>query len=58
MTVKKAAAADVNPEPVVTQDEGPHYIDRFGHRHELSEQDVQEQEQTEEQMLPALPPAS
>lgn len=39
-------------------DEAPHYLDRFGHRHELSAKDVQEQEQAEQQMLPALPPAS
>lgn len=37
------------------RDDGLHYLDRYGHRHEISEQDAEEA--AEEQSLPALPPA-
>jgi len=55
MATRKKTVAPQAPE---VPDEAPHYLDRFGHRHERSEQEAQEQEQADEQMLPALPPAS
>jgi len=54
MAARRKTAAQKADESTVP-DEGPHYLDRFGHRHDISDEDA---DTTDEPPLPALPPAS
>lgn len=54
MAARRKTAAKQADETKVP-DEGPHYLDRFGHRHEISDEDA---DIADEPPLPALPPAS